>query len=484
MKEILRRNLGYKIISLVFAVFFWLWITSQGNTSSLFGINSLNVPLVTYNQPPNLVVLSSIPTINVRLDSESPSVSVEDLYAYVDLKNATAGEHSFEVQIETPEEVDVQDISPRNVVLRLDTVKDKIVPVNVSVTGKQANGFLIGEPIITPPVVNVRGPSSILEELESVSVEVNVAGAEETLQVVRGVTFKDIKGSGLFAPDPNLETLNPFPETVEVIVPVYSKGTASKIVSLKATTTGTPAPGLTVRMVTPLPSKVQLLGSQEALKGINTINLGAVDVSGLSSNKVFTINSENIALPEGVGMTEGITIKVMVYIGPSIQQKTLKGIPVGIRNIPDGLKAQPIGSIDVQVSGYPDILNAIKAGDIKVWVDASGLEAGTYSGTELFWDVPSGVNMVSVPKVNLTLIALNPEEQQPGDQTGEDQGQSGNENEAGADNKTGPQYSLPVQMINIIEKENKEEASQGSRSETGETSDETASDTEGGEKGK
>lgn len=415
MREILRRNLGYKLISLIFAIIFWVWITSQSAPPTIWGNHTLTVPLVTYNQPPNLVVLSDIPPITVRLDGDNRGINVKDLFAYVDLKDAVAGEQSFEVHMDAPEGVIIKDISPRSVVLRLDTVKDKIVPVNVKITGSPSSGFVAGEPIVSPPVVNVRGPSSILEKLENVVVEVNVTGAQESLKVARPVTFKDLEGKGIFAPDPNLETLNAFPGTVEIIVPVYSEGLASKMVPLKATTRGTPASGMTVRLVTPIPPRVQVLGNEDVLKGLQSIDIGSVNVNGLSSNKVYNIALEKITLPEGVTFAEGTKISVMVYIGPDVENKTIKGVPVGIRNIPEGLSAEPIPSINLTVSGYPDVLQNLKIGDISVWVDASDLKEGVYSDTEVLWEVPSGVKMVSVPKVKLVLKKNTTETGQPGD---------------------------------------------------------------------
>lgn len=440
MRDIIRRNLGYKVVSLVLAIIFWLWITSQVEPTGLFGKQTLNVPLVTYNQPPNLVVVSNIPTISVRLDNDKQSqgISVKDLFAYVDLQDAVAGEHSYQVFMDVPEGVKLEDISPKNVVLRLDTVKDKIVPVIVNVVGTPAGGFVAGQPLITPPVVNVRGPMSIVEKLENVVVDVNVSGMKESMEGFRPVTFKDIQGKGIFAPDPNLDSLKSFPDTVEVVVPIYPKGTASKTVPLKVASTGVPAQGSALRMLAPLPSQVQLLGEEEALKGIQYISLGTVDVSGLSSNKVVDISLSSIKLPEGVSFSEGTKLSVMIYIGPSSIEKIIKGIPVGINNIPQGLTAEAIPSIDLKVTGYPDILDDLKPGDITAWVDASDLKAGTYSDTIVHWKAPSGVAILNVPKVELVLKSAS---SPPADNTsGEGQKVGGN-----------TEFSLPLQVINIIE---------------------------------
>jgi len=434
MRDIIRRNFEYKVVALLLAIIFWLWITSQNEPNGLFGKQTLNVPLVTYNQPPNLVVISDIPPISVRLDNNNQGINVKELFAYVDLKDALAGEHSYEVHMDAPEGVKIEDISPSNVIIRLDTVKDKIVPVLAQVKGSPASGFVAGQPLITPPVVNVRGPTSILEKLESVVVEADVTGMKESMRVARPVGFKDIESKGIFATDPNLESLHAYPDTVEVVIPIYPKGTASKTVPLRVTTRGTPAEGMAVRMVSPLPSQVELLGDEENLQNIQSVNLGSVDVGGLSSNRVIDIPLSSVTLPEGVSFAEGTKLSVMVYIGPSSVNRTLKAIPVTVKNIPQGLTAETIPAIDLVVSGYPDVLDALKPGDVAAWVDAANLQAGSHPDMTVLWEAPSGVAMVNVPKVTLVLKAS---ATTPGDTSGQETQKVG-----------GTTDFTPLQMIN------------------------------------
>jgi len=402
MRDILRRNLGYKIVSLVLAIIFWMWITSQADTT-LFAKNNISVPLVIKNQPSNLVIISNyIPEITVQIDN-SQGVSVEDLLPFVDLTNATAGQHSFQVFMDPPEGVTLESISPQSVVLKLDLVQDKIVPVTAAISGAPEKGFTAGKPVITPSYVNVRGPASILDKLENVVVDVNVTGLKESKRIPWPVTFKDIKGEGIFAPDPNLESLNAFPGTVEVLIPIYPSDLAGKFVPLQVSTRGEPAAGMMVRLVSAVPAGVELTGDAETLKGIEKIILGAVDISGISADKAFDISLNSVALPNGVSFVEGTKISVMVYVRQSPTDKTIVGIPVEIRNLTQGLSAVPIPAIDITLNAYPEILNNLKTGDIKAWVDATGLQEGTYKETDVFWSVPTGVSVVKVPDVELVI---------------------------------------------------------------------------------
>ncbi|NBJ15157.1 MAG: hypothetical protein FNP40_06225 [Dehalobacter sp. 4CP] len=403
IRDILRRNLGYKVISLVLAIVFWVWLTSQNN-SSIFSKNIDTRQLVFYNQPSNIGIISPVPTITIRIDSSSQESSVKDLVAYVDLKDAVAGESTYDVQINAPQGIKVVEISPKTVTLKLDRLEDKIVKVQANVKGEPASGYEAGELLFTPSVVNVRGPASVLANLTSVTVDVEFTDLTESKSVVRPVYFTDNQNAGIFDANP-YPTLQAFPDTVEVIMPVYAKGTASKTVPLRVATKGTPADGMEVRLVTPLPSQVQLVGKEEELKAVEYLNLGTVDISGITSTKTINVSLNSIVLPKGVSFSKGTKISVMVYVGAKAENEILKAIPVGIKNIPDGLTADNIQPIDVTVSGYPDILKALKQEDISCWIDAKGLKEGTYSDVLVLWEVPSGVTMVSIPKVQLVLKA-------------------------------------------------------------------------------
>jgi len=403
MREVLRRNLGYKIVSLVLAIIFWLWITSQAD-SALFKDHAY-VQLITRNQPSNMVIVSKIPpSITVRIDNPQ-GVSIEDLVAYVDLKDVTTpGEHTFQVMLDKkPEGVRIVSMSPGSVTLTLDLVKDKIIPVTALITGKPASGFTAGEPLITPSVVNVRGPASILDKLESAVVDVDISDRKENYRVPRPVRYEDTKGEGIFGSDPNLESLNSFPDTVEVIVPIFASELASKSVPLKVTAEGQPASGMELKMISPVPAQVQLLGDPEILKGIEYVNLGRVNIAGITANKTINIPLSSVTLPKGVAFSEGTKLSVLVYVEPSPISRTIKAVSVEIKNLAEGLTAKAITPIDITVKGSPSVLNALKPEDFSAWVDASGLQAGTHEGMDVYWNVPTGVSVISIPKVELIL---------------------------------------------------------------------------------
>lgn len=418
MREILQRNLGYKIISLVMALLLWLWVTNQNQTTQgVNGDQTLTIPLVLRNQPSNIIVMTKLPPVRVRLQGNNPNINVKDLFAYVDLTGSTPGEHSYNIQMDPQPQIKVLDLQPANLNLQLDSVQEKVMPVQVNITGSQAEGFETGNPIVRPASVNVRGPGSILNVLNKAIVEISINGATETIQASSPILFRDKNGKPVYGPDPSMDVLSAFPSSVDVVIPVQPKGLSSKDIPLKVITKGTPAQGMIVRSMIPTPSSVQVFGQPAALKGFDSLNIGPVDVTNLSEDKIFPISSDKVALPSGVTFAAPTTFNVVVQIGPGPVDKTISNFPVVVKNIPTGLdQDQPIQPINITVRGLPETIGNLTPDKIQLWVDASGLAEGNYPNTQVYWQLPPGVDMPNPPKVTLSLKAhqTTPSEPPPG----------------------------------------------------------------------
>lgn len=404
MKEMLQRNLGYKAASLALAILFWLWVTSQSPSQALNPNEPLTISVVAKNLPANHVVMSKLPSVRVKLEGYNPSVNVNELFAYVDLADSIPGEHEYQVKMNPIPNITIKDISPNVIKVDIDTLDEKVFPVSLELTGEPAEGSQIGRSIIKPESVNVRGPSRLLDQIDKVLVELNVARASQTVQMFLPVVFRDQDGLPIYGPDPSVEMLTASPGSVEVIVPIVPKGMESKRIPLSATTVGNPAEGMEVRSITVLPDGVEVYGSAEDLAKLEVFNIGTVDISGISETTTFEIPSERVSLPSGLSFASRMSFSVLVEIGPTIQEKTLYNVPITVKNIDPELElAEPLPNISLTIKGYPEVLNSITNENINIWMDAKGQKEGEQQG-KFYWQLPSGVEMVSVPNVVYTLV--------------------------------------------------------------------------------
>lgn len=413
MKEMLQRNLGYKAASLALAILFWLWVTSQSPSQVLNPNETLTLSVVAKNLPANHVVMTKLPSVRVKLEGYNPSVNVNELFAYVDLADSIPGEHEYQVKMNPIPNITIKDISPSVIKVDIDTLDEKVFPVTLELTGEPAEGSQLGKSIIKPESVNVRGPSRLLEQIDKVLVELNVARASHTVQMFLPVVFRDQDGLPIYGPDPSVEMLTASPGSVEVIVPIVPKGMESKRIPLTASTVGDPAEGMEVRSITVLPDGVELYGSAEDLGKIETLNIGSVDIAGISESTTFEISSDRVVLPNSLSFPSRMSFSVLVEIGPTVQEKTLHNVPIALKNVdPDLELAEPLPSVSLTVKGYPEVLSNITSENINIWMDAKGQREGEHQG-KFYWQLPSGVEMVSVPNVVYTLVPKEPVEEEP-----------------------------------------------------------------------
>jgi len=381
---------------------------NQGTPDKLIPEQTLTIPLVASGLPQNMVVMTQLPLVRVRLQGINPSANIKDIYAQIDLSGGTPGERSYVIKVNTPVGTNVVDVQPANIKLQLDNVQEKTVPVEAIVSGVPADGYQLGTIFIKPSAVNVRGPSSILSTLTKVTVEISATGANETIQITRPVSFRDKEGKPIFGPNPSVDILNAFPSTVDVIAPVVAKGLSSKMIPIKVTSNGTPAPGKILRFLVPSPSSVQVLGTPQALKGFDSLNLGPVDITNLTEDKSFQIPIEKVTLPQGVSFSTGTTLSIVAQIGTGIIQKGITGVTVEIRNLGTGLAIdQPVAPVDIVLEGLPNNLKDLTSTStqIQLWVDAKDQVAGPYTNVKVYWQLPPGVTMPTTPQVNYTLKA-------------------------------------------------------------------------------
>jgi len=406
MVEMFRRNLGVKVVSFLFAVLFWLFVLNQGTPDKLIPEQTLTIPLVASGLDQNMVVMTQLPLVRVRLQGINPSANIKDIFAQIDLTGGVPGESTYVIKVNTPPGTNVVDVQPASIKLTLDTVEEKTVPVQGVVSGNPANDYQVGSLIIKPSAVNVRGPSSILGTLDKVIVEISVTGANETIQVSRPVSFRDKEGKPIFGPNLSLDILSAYPSSVDVIAPVIAKDLSSKMVPLRVTSKGAPASGMELRSLVPSPASAQVQGPLEALKGFDSVNLGPVDITNLAENKTFQIPIEQVALPSGVSFLNGTTLSVIAQIGPGPIQKNLSKVAVQIRNIGKDLEIdQPISPVDIVLEGLSDTMKNVTADQIQLWVDATDQAAGNYTNVKVYWQLPPGVTMLTTPQVNYSLKA-------------------------------------------------------------------------------
>ncbi len=179
----LLENLPLKIISITLAVLLWFVI---GEKTSERG---LSVPVELQNVPRDLELVGE-PTnlVDVRVRA-SPSViqrlTTGDVSAQIDLSGVREGEHIVHLtsdDIRVPFGVRVVKITPSIITMGFERTMLKTVPIRPRLLGRPGAGFEVAEVAAEPGEVQVSGPKSRVQEMESAYTEpVSVESASSTV---------------------------------------------------------------------------------------------------------------------------------------------------------------------------------------------------------------------------------------------------------------------------------------------------------------
>ena len=187
MFKLLTENWTLKLISLVFAFLLWMFI--MGEQSLEVGYR---VPLELQNVPEGLMLGNEVPSlVDVRLSGPQTlqmKVSPNDISIIVDLSDLKPGSTTFkrlEERLNLPSGLRVTRLSPSFIDLKLDRIKQKLVPIRIALTGEPLPGFKVGRIRVIPDEVIVEGGETELKNIsEVVTEEVNLEGVNEGFSLI------------------------------------------------------------------------------------------------------------------------------------------------------------------------------------------------------------------------------------------------------------------------------------------------------------
>ncbi|MDI3538533.1 MAG: hypothetical protein PWP58_1513 [Bacillota bacterium] len=394
MDNWLQKDAVVRVVALLIAFVMWLFVVNEQNPQDT---RSILVTPELRNMPTGMVLMSEIKPVTVRLKgrrSELYATGGPELGAYVDLSAAEEGEKLYPVRLTSvPPEVELVQIVPPEVTVRLESIVEKQLPVELVLRGTPAPGYAAGPPVLSPVQVLIEGPRSRVEMASRAVVRLDTEGAKDNIRVSVPVQILDGKG----APVP--EGLRIKPEVVDVSLPVARL--PAKMVPVKPQITGEPAEGYRVSQVLVEPATIIISGPASTLAEISSVSTMPLNISGATANQSDDLR---VVLPQDV-LTEVERVRVTVVIEPRTVQRTVEGVKVRVHDLDGKLTAtvEP-DTVRVTVAGLYQTVNWLTAGDVAAYVSARELTGGEHE-LEVELVLPEAVRKISVepPKVKLTV---------------------------------------------------------------------------------
>lgn len=318
-----------------------------------FGDESIDVD-VTVSCKKYLAMEVSADNINISLDTNAVTNSG---YTDVPIKVDTNNNSDFKVTSYYP------------TVYRayFDIEEEKTMDIDIRYTNEDfiADGYMMGEPLLSESTVTVKGPRTYVNQVESVVSNINIEEElSETTSMDLTLTAVDSYGSRV-----SYITIDTGGESLTITIPVLKEMT----LDVSASFTGKPSRVSTSDFdISYSVNRVNAGVLEDA--DIKVANVGTIDFSQLNvgENKfTFNVNSIN-----GIVVLDNIdTITATVTVPSDYDSTTLtvNSSNASVINVPDGYKATvtSISSNDVTVVGKKETVENLTSSNIKLVVDLS-----------------------------------------------------------------------------------------------------------------
>ena len=183
------------------------------------------------------------------------------------------------------------------------------------------------------------------------------------------------------------------------------ESSASRQVPVVPAVDGRPAPGYVVGPMPADPKTVEVIGPETAVRRVTEALTEPVSVSGARDHVRQSVILGLI--DPSLRLKNVRAAMVTVQIVPAPLERSLRGRPVHLRNVPGTLEAQAVPSaVDLTLRGSREALARVEADDIVAYVDLAGLGPGQYSLTVHADSSPeAGVTRIEPPSVQVQIIS-------------------------------------------------------------------------------
>src|SRR5579862_8871925 len=180
------KNLPLRLLSLAIATGLWIFV----NTGQRNAFDELNVP-VTYRRLPAGLVLVNHPPDFVKIQVNGPRTLLslldpERMGVRLDLSGLGPGQASYKVNpsmFNVPRQTTVTNVSPSEVILDVDRVVQRDIPIHVDVDGRPAAGYDVTSSEAHPNSVMAIGPSRFVNTLGQIPTEpLDVTGSNTDVE--------------------------------------------------------------------------------------------------------------------------------------------------------------------------------------------------------------------------------------------------------------------------------------------------------------
>lgn len=383
----LTKNLGFKILAVVFAFILWLVVYNTDDptitVSYTTNVTVENASTVT-DMNKCYEVLNGTNTVSFAVTAKRSVLNKledTDFTAVADMNRMIVNEDgdkaNVPIEITSKRSNSSLKYNGKNKYLEVsleDLMKRRFI-ITADTSGKVADGYALGEVTVTNPnVLNVSGPASIVNKIDSVVATIDVDGMSMNLSDNVIPALYDADGQEIDTTKLKLSNTT---------VTISAKILSVKEIPLVFSTSGVPYGDNRVVEISSKPETIKVKGSSTTLNPLSSLNIpgDVLNVSGASEDITTTIDISEY-LPDGVELvnasdaTVTVTVRIEAYESKKFNLSTSQINVNGLDSNYDLSFDQ--STVAVTVSGLKNDLNKLNTRQLSASIDVTDLGVGTH----------------------------------------------------------------------------------------------------------
>lgn len=446
----LTNNLGLKVLSVFVAVILWMVVVNYDNPEMT---KTYTIPVTVTNdrileergKVYEVVGQSNTVTIYVKgkrrfLDSLTGAdfTATADLSQIIDL-NESSNEKLVPINVTARRYEKDINITQKNVNMQimLEDLSSEQFYISCDTPGTPAEGYAIGDTSVSPNLIKISGPKSIVSRVNRVAASVNVEGLTGDITDNVIPILYDENGKAIESTQLRLSQ-----EKVSVRVQILG----TKTVPVRCEASGKPAEGYEFRGLEYAPESIQIKGEPSVLNRIQEILIPgeAISLEGATSDVENSIDITPY-LGEGISLVNPEENKVAVKA--TIERLEIKNLDLLVKSLqvlnpPDEDKYEVTygdTKVTVSVRGRSEDIAELTAEQMEASIDLADLGPGNHA-VEVNVKVDAKFQLVGTVMLRVHIMEIEEQIEQGegsgGISTDEDSGNAGG-NGSGTGGTTG-----------------------------------------------
>lgn len=393
MRKIFTNDTAFKVYSVLIAILLWAFVVYNQNPESTKAVTGISVYYTNADALENaglVIVQDKAPTLDITIKGKRLSIGKVDrnnVTASVTIPEMQAGEYDIAIDTRLPlSDVAITDKNPYNLHVVVDRIKRVDFPIEVKQSGASRENVSVHS-AASPETIALWGPESIINQIETVQVSVDLNGV--TTDVQEQMQYKIISANGEDMTD-NVN-IRRESDTVSVVSTIYE----TRDIPITVSYLNNPPENYSIAGYTISPSTVRLGSRDSAIASLSEIRTEPIDVSQLTESQkitarldipseyvnIFSLREVEINFEVEEIITRTVSIENITYQNAeNARQYTVNSLPVS-----------------VEIRGPASLLENPQ---IVASVDVSGAAAGS-NLLPLDIDVPDGIQVVGEYTVEL-----------------------------------------------------------------------------------